>query len=95
VYVLVICNNLDTVEAKTKYKDFYTTYDGTILTKDEFIQRSIYCQGMKIDGLIEPVNCHEWVLTEEGEQKITDYILEKNDIDTAEEKIDFWLKQLD
>ena len=27
--------------------------------------------------------------------KITDYILKQNDIDTAEEKLDFWLNQLD
>ncbi|MGH9979947.1 MAG: hypothetical protein ACRD6U_00160 [Nitrososphaeraceae archaeon] len=51
---------------------------------------------MKNKNLVElTFNCIDWSLTGEGEQKITDYILEKNDIDTAEEKLDFWLKQLD
>ncbi len=75
--LLVIGNNLATIEAKPKYKDFYITHDGTILTKDEFIQRSVHCQGMKLNGLIEPVNCHEWVLTEEGEKKLAKYIVDK------------------
>lgn len=32
---------------------------------------------MKIEQTIEPVNCHKWVLTEEGEKKIYEYVVEK------------------
>lgn len=78
------------------HDDFYTNYDGKILNKDTMKERINYCVEMKNKELVEfTVNCIDWVLTGEGEQKITDYILEKNDIDTSEEKLDFWLKQLE
>jgi hypothetical protein len=78
------------------HDDFYTNYNGKILSKDIMKERINYCIEMKNKNLVElTVNCIDWSLTGEGEQKITDYILEKNDIDSSEEKLDFWLKQLD
>lgn len=38
-------------------------------------------------------DCSNCVLSHEGESKIVDYVLMQNDINTAAEKLGFWLNQ--
>lgn len=75
----------------------YTTWEGKKINEKEYLTRMAYCVDMMLEGLLdsENITCSSWILTSEGETKLIDYILEENDIDTSEEKLDFWLDQLD
>lgn len=95
VLIIFLALEMNSIYGGKEDEEIHVNHDGTILTEDEFHQKSVYCQKMKLEGLIEPVNCHKWVLTAEGDEKILDYILEINGIDTSEEKLDFLLNQLD
>lgn len=61
-------NNID-VEAKK-----YLNYDGEKVTEKQYKARLGYCEDMKLEGEIPTTtNCDEWVLTEDGNVKITLY----------------------
>jgi hypothetical protein len=86
-----------------EYRDYngdgiteYTTWEGKKIDESEYMQRMAYCVDMALGNQIDiNTKCGDWVLTYEGETKLIDYVLEENDIDTSEEKLDFWLDQLD
>ena len=76
--MLIMSLSIVPIIVQVQAEKIYRTWNGDELTHDEYIYRNIQCQKMILHNIIPyGIDCKEWVLTENGESVVIDYVIDQ------------------